>query len=131
MIRDEVATGFGRTGALLASEQCGLRPDLRYLGKGITGGYLAMSATVASGEMYGAFLGADLGPATFSHGHSGFAANLGVLTVCGGPIMPASSMGAGSPAPRSPYTGTGTWTISRSCSLLGRDRWTPPHRRSS
>src|SRR6202043_1787258 len=63
-------TGFGRTGTLFASEQCGLRPDLLCLGKGITGGYLAMSATVAAGEVYDAFLGADLGPATFYHGHS-------------------------------------------------------------
>ena len=70
MICDEVATGFGRTGTLFASEQCGLRPDLLCLGKGITGGYLAMSATVASGDVFGAFLGADLGPSTFYHGHS-------------------------------------------------------------
>ena len=62
LICDEVATGFGRTGTLFASEQCGLRPDLLCLGKGITGGYLAMSATVASGEVFDAFLGADLGP---------------------------------------------------------------------
>jgi adenosylmethionine-8-amino-7-oxononanoate aminotransferase len=65
-----VATGFGRTGSLFASEQCGLRPDLLCLGKGITGGYLAMSATVASGRVFDAFLGADLGPSTFYHGHS-------------------------------------------------------------
>ena len=65
-----MATGFGRTGTLFASEQCGLRPDLMCVGKGITGGYLAMSATVASGEVFGAFLGADLGPETFYHGHS-------------------------------------------------------------
>ena len=65
-----MATGFGRTGTLFASEQCGVRPDLLCLGKGITGGYLAMSATVASGEVFDAFLGADLGPETFYHGHS-------------------------------------------------------------
>jgi adenosylmethionine-8-amino-7-oxononanoate aminotransferase len=65
-----VATGFGRTGTLFASEQCGLQPDLLCLGKGITGGYIAMSATVASGEVFGAFLGPDLGPSTFYHGHS-------------------------------------------------------------
>ena len=70
LVCDEVATGFGRTGTLFASEQCGLRPDLLCLGKGITGGYLAMSATVASGDVYAAFLGADLGPHTFYHGHS-------------------------------------------------------------
>jgi len=70
LICDEVATGFGRTGTLFASEQCGLRPDLLCLGKGITGGYLAMSATVASGRVFDAFLGPDLGPQTFFHGHS-------------------------------------------------------------
>jgi adenosylmethionine---8-amino-7-oxononanoate aminotransferase len=70
LICDEVATGFGRTGTLFASEQCGLRPDLLCVGKGITGGYLAMSATVASGEVFDAFLGPDLGPQTFFHGHS-------------------------------------------------------------
>jgi len=70
MICDEVATGFGRTGTLFASEQCGLRPDLLCLGKGITGGYLALSATAASGAVFDAFLGADLGSETFYHGHS-------------------------------------------------------------
>jgi adenosylmethionine-8-amino-7-oxononanoate aminotransferase len=70
LICDEVATGFGRTGTLFASEQCGVRPDLMCVGKGITGGYLAMSVTVASGEVFDAFLGADLGPETFYHGHS-------------------------------------------------------------
>ena len=57
LIADEVATGFGRTGTLFASEQCGVRPDLLCLGKGITGGYLPMSATVASDRVYDAFLG--------------------------------------------------------------------------
>jgi adenosylmethionine-8-amino-7-oxononanoate aminotransferase len=70
LVCDEVATGFGRTGTLFASEQCGLRPDLLCLGKGITGGYLPMSATVASDRVYRAFLGEDLGPRTFFHGHS-------------------------------------------------------------
>lgn len=70
LLCDEVATGFGRTGTLFASEQCGLRPDLLCLGKGITGGYLPMSATVAADHVYRAFLGEDLGPRTFFHGHS-------------------------------------------------------------
>lgn len=70
LICDEVATGFGRTGTLFASEQCALSPDILCLGKGITGGYLPMSATVASGRVFDAFLGADLSEATLYHGHS-------------------------------------------------------------
>lgn len=70
LICDEVATGFGRTGTLFASERCGVRPDILCLGKGLTAGYLAMSATVASGRVYDAFLGDDLGPNTLYHGHS-------------------------------------------------------------
>jgi adenosylmethionine-8-amino-7-oxononanoate aminotransferase len=70
LICDEVATGFGRTGTLFASEQCDLRPDLLCLGKGIAGGYLALSATVASGHVFDSFLGQDLGPQTLYHGHS-------------------------------------------------------------
>lgn len=70
LICDEVATGFGRTGTLFASEQCELEPDLMCLGKGITGGYLPMSATVAAGHVYEKFLGPDLSERTFYHGHS-------------------------------------------------------------
>ncbi|MBL8271521.1 adenosylmethionine--8-amino-7-oxononanoate transaminase [Steroidobacter sp.] len=70
LICDEVATGFGRTGTLFASEQCGLRPDILCLGKGITGGYLPMSATVASHRVFAAFLGPDLSEKTLYHGHS-------------------------------------------------------------
>lgn len=70
LICDEVATGFGRTGKLFASEWGDLRPDLLCLGKGITGGYLPLSVTVASGRVFGAFNGADLGERTFYHGHS-------------------------------------------------------------
>jgi adenosylmethionine-8-amino-7-oxononanoate aminotransferase len=70
LICDEIATGFGRTGTLFASEQGGIRPDLMCLGKGLTAGYIAMSATVASGRVFDAFLGEDLGARTLYHGHS-------------------------------------------------------------
>jgi adenosylmethionine-8-amino-7-oxononanoate aminotransferase len=70
LICDEVATGFGRTGTLFASERCGLRPDLLAIGKGLTGGYLPMAATVASDRVHAAFLGPDLSDKTLYHGHS-------------------------------------------------------------
>jgi adenosylmethionine-8-amino-7-oxononanoate aminotransferase len=70
LICDEVATGFGRTGTLFASEQCGLRPDVMCLGKGLTGGYLPQSVTAASQRVYDAFLGPDLSEQTLYHGHS-------------------------------------------------------------
>ncbi|MEY2474190.1 MAG: adenosylmethionine---8-amino-7-oxononanoate aminotransferase [Actinomycetota bacterium] len=69
-IADEVATGFGRTGTLFASEQCAVTPDLMCIGKGLTGGYLPMAATVASGAVFDAFLGPDLSEFTLYHGHS-------------------------------------------------------------
>jgi adenosylmethionine-8-amino-7-oxononanoate aminotransferase len=70
LICDEVATGFGRTGTLFASEQANLRPDLLCLGKAMTAGYLAMSVTVASDRVFRSFLGDDLGQRTLYHGHS-------------------------------------------------------------
>ncbi len=72
LVCDEVATGFGRTGRLFASEWAGpeFRPDIVCLGKGITGGYLPLSATVVAGPVAEAFHGPDLGTETFYHGHS-------------------------------------------------------------
>jgi adenosylmethionine-8-amino-7-oxononanoate aminotransferase len=70
LVCDEIATGFGRTGTLFASEQCDVRPDLLALGKGLTGGYLPMSATVASERVFSEFLGPDLSERTLYHGHS-------------------------------------------------------------
>jgi len=70
LICDEVATGFGRTGTLFASEQAGLRPDLLCLGKAMTAGYLPMSVTVATETVFRSFLGDDLGERTLYHGHS-------------------------------------------------------------
>jgi adenosylmethionine-8-amino-7-oxononanoate aminotransferase len=70
LVADEVATGFGRTTKMFACDWAGLRPDIMCLGKGITGGYLPMSATAASERIFDAFLGPDLSTRAFFHGHS-------------------------------------------------------------
>jgi adenosylmethionine---8-amino-7-oxononanoate aminotransferase len=67
LVFDEVATGFGRTGKLFAAEHAGISPDILVLGKGLTAGYLGMSATLANDRIYEAFLGDGPGNA-FMHG---------------------------------------------------------------
>jgi adenosylmethionine-8-amino-7-oxononanoate aminotransferase len=73
LIADEVMTGFGRTGSLFAFQQAGIVPDLVCVAKGITGGVLPLSATLASPRIVEAFDTADRSR-TFFHGHS-FTAN--------------------------------------------------------
>lgn len=70
LIADEVATGFGRTGAMFACEHEGVAPDLMAVGKGLTGGYLPVAATLATDEVYGAFCGSFAERRSFLHGHS-------------------------------------------------------------
>lgn len=69
-IADEVATGFGRTGLMFACGLEGVQPDLMCLGKGLTGGVLPLSATLASDRVYDAFLGEFEEFKTFFHGHT-------------------------------------------------------------
>lgn len=70
VIVDEIATGFGRTGTMFAREQLAFDADLMCVGKGLTGGTLALSATLASARIYDAFLGAPGEAKQFFHGHS-------------------------------------------------------------
>ncbi len=70
LIVDEVATGFGRTGAMFACEHERVTPDLLCLAKGCTGGYLPLGATLATDKIYKAFLGEHADRRTFFHGHS-------------------------------------------------------------
>ena len=70
MIADEVATGFGRTGRMFACEHERVVPDILCLSKGITGGYLPLAATIATEDIYDAFLGEYKELKTFFHGHS-------------------------------------------------------------
>ena len=67
LICDEIFTGFGRTGTLFACEQAGLVPDILCLSKALTGGTLALAATVATTEIFEAFLSDDPG-AALMHG---------------------------------------------------------------
>ncbi len=70
LIVDEVATGFGRTGKMFACEHERVAPDLLCIAKGITAGYLPLSATLATEEIYSAFLGEFREMKAFFHGHT-------------------------------------------------------------
>jgi adenosylmethionine-8-amino-7-oxononanoate aminotransferase len=70
LICDEVATGFGRTGKMFACDHENVTPDLLCLGKGVTGGYLPLAATLATQKVFDAFLGMPHEGKTFFHGHT-------------------------------------------------------------
>jgi adenosylmethionine-8-amino-7-oxononanoate aminotransferase len=70
LIADEVATGFGRTGTMFACEQERVAPDFLCLGKGLTGGYLPLAATLTTERVYEGFLAAPEQGRSFFHGHT-------------------------------------------------------------
>ena len=69
LIADEIAVGFGRTGTMFACEQAGISPDFLCLSKGLTGGFLPMSAVLTTAAVYHAFLDESRERA-FLHSHS-------------------------------------------------------------
>ncbi len=70
LIIDEVATGFGRTGEMFACDHDKVTPDILVLGKGLTSGYLPLSATITTQDIFDTFLGDYEELKTFFHGHS-------------------------------------------------------------
>lgn len=88
LIVDEVATGFGKTGALFACESEGVTPDLLCLGKGLTAGYLPVAATLATERIFEPFLGPRRN--TLFHGHSFTGNQLGcAVALANLDLMPA------------------------------------------
>jgi adenosylmethionine-8-amino-7-oxononanoate aminotransferase len=84
LVADEIAVGFGRTGAMFASSLAEIQPDIMVVGKSLTGGYLPMSAVLATEEVYNSFRCDDGTDHTFYHGH----------TFSGNPLAAAAAIAA-------------------------------------
>jgi adenosylmethionine-8-amino-7-oxononanoate aminotransferase len=70
LVADEIAVGMGRTGTMFACEQEKIVPEFLCLGKGLTGGYLPLAATLTNDEIYRAFFGEFHQARTLHHGHT-------------------------------------------------------------
>ncbi|MDO8716268.1 MAG: adenosylmethionine--8-amino-7-oxononanoate transaminase [Dehalococcoidales bacterium] len=85
LIADEIAVGFGRTGYMFACERAGIVPDIMTVGKGLTGGYMPLSAAIANDHIYNSFRNNNDGrDNTFYHSH----------TFGGNPIISALALAA-------------------------------------
>ncbi len=71
LIADEIAVGFGRTGSMFACERAGIVPDIMTVGKGLTGGYMPLSAAIVNDTIYDSFRNTGDGrDRTFWHSHT-------------------------------------------------------------
>jgi len=70
LVADEIAVGFGRTGTLFACEQAGISPDFLLLSKGLTGGFLPLSAVLTTEAVYAGFYAEHATRRAFLHSHS-------------------------------------------------------------
>lgn len=82
LIADEIAVGFGRTGTLFACEQANISPDFMCLSKGITGGFMPLSAVLTKPSVYAAFYAEYASGRAFLHSHS----------YCGNPLACAAAL---------------------------------------
>ncbi len=82
LIADEIAVGFGRTGAVFACDVAGIAPDILCIGKALTGGTLPMSAAIVTDAIYDTFRSEPGRDRTFYDGH----------TFCGNPITSAAAL---------------------------------------
>jgi L-2,4-diaminobutyrate transaminase len=70
MIADEVITGFGRTGNWFASETYNIKPDIMTIAKGLTSGYIPMSASIISEDIWQVLMNGTPEMGAFAHGYT-------------------------------------------------------------